>query len=461
MSVVVHVTHGMTELWIRAAFEAGYSADQTYVVAVRPADRTVAERLVPKSNVLFKGRGPRPSPTAVTGPALSSRGVAALAGERRLDDLLLGDRYLRNRPVALAVQWVNETVAAYDELLARVSPDFVLGESTTASELLLGDVAAHLHATPYVSPQTARIPTDRFALWVRGAMIDRPDPEAGDDARQFLDTWLHSPDPPSYFHSNKRTGVEGSLVSWVSRRVGSHPIDPGRPPMQGFTLREHVNLPWGNRFRRSGNARRVADFPWRPLPSGPFVLYPLHVQPEATVDNFAGGWRDQVETCNTLAAELREHGVSLVVKDHPNFLWNRPPAFHAAFGPEVALVDPALATGELIKRAETTFTVSGTVSLECGLQGRPAVLVAPLPWSELPTVRVAPSRAQLTQVLLESARLTPDPDAVQRWYERYWANTWPGLILDPTKVPGILDPDNVGHLAQALATVPGRHHAGR
>jgi hypothetical protein len=124
------------------------------------------------------------------------------------------------------------------------------------------------------------------------------------------------------------------------------------------------------------------------VPESPFILVPLHMQPEASTASQAPRWIDQERAIEQMAINAPQ-GIRIVVKENPqSYGWRGERYFGAlAKFENVQICHPLVPTRDLIQRAEALVTITGSVGVEAILQGtRVAVLGRPS-YIDFPGVR--------------------------------------------------------------------------
>lgn len=106
----------------------------------------------------------------------------------------------------------------------------------------------------------------------------------------------------------------------------------------------------------------------------PYVVYFLHVQPEATVDFMAQRYMDQISTIRNISA-LLPPDIPLYVKEHNPMVGRRTSEFYAELFhiPNVVLVNHDIHSHIYIKSSEAVVTLTGTPGLESVLYGVPSI----------------------------------------------------------------------------------------
>lgn len=161
------------------------------------------------------------------------------------------------------------------------------------------------------------------------------------DIRRRLDPVTRADNHPesmfqTYFHERFRNPIKGA---WIDRRLG----------------------------RRLITAERLAGYP-------AFVFFPLHFEPEVSLQVFGRPYQNQIELIRTLAASLPA-GMDLLVKEHPRARGYRPWGYYRKLLeiPNVRLIDALLPTHLVVEHAALVAVISGSTGLEAAICGRPVI----------------------------------------------------------------------------------------
>jgi Capsule polysaccharide biosynthesis protein len=161
-------------------------------------------------------------------------------------------------------------------------------------------------------------------------------------------------------------------------------------------------LLWGGWRHPRLLVERMSNWIWlsrhvrRHIPESPFILFLMHLQPEASTASQASRWVDQERVIEQIAINAPA-GIRIVVKENPQcYGWRGKRYYHALTSlPNVHLCHPQVPTLPLIRRAEALVTITGSAGVEAILQGtRVAVLGRPF-YSEFPGVRRLDSPEQI------------------------------------------------------------------
>jgi len=160
------------------------------------------------------------------------------------------------------------------------------------------------------------------------------------------------------------------------------------------------------------------------IPQQPFILYLMHLQPEASTSSQSPRWVDQERIIEQIAVNAPQ-GVKIVVKENPQcFGWRGERYFGtlAAFE-NVHLIHPLVPTQELLRRASVLLTITGSAGVESILLGtRVAVLGRPF-YADAAGVRKLDLPEQIFSELLDPSWLPPAPADIETFVAAYLQST--------------------------------------
>lgn len=151
----------------------------------------------------------------------------------------------------------------------------------------------------------------------------------------------------------------------------------------------------------------------------PFVFYPLHFEPEVSMQVFGRPFQNQIELIRTLAMALPAN-MLLLVKEHPRAVGFRPRSYYRKLLdiPNVRLVDIDASTFTIIRHSRMVAVISGSTGLEAAICGKPVLTFGVPPYNALPSgmVRHVGSLHELSnQVRSLMQNYLPDEAALERF----------------------------------------------
>lgn len=108
----------------------------------------------------------------------------------------------------------------------------------------------------------------------------------------------------------------------------------------------------------------------KPVPHGKYDFFPLHFSPESSINVPASFYIDQTRVVDRILLD-RQGNAPLVVKEHPAMFGFRPRGFYRSLlnRPLVHIVHRNTPSFELIRKADTVYSVTGTACLEAFFLG--------------------------------------------------------------------------------------------
>ncbi|MDA9114231.1 capsular biosynthesis protein, partial [Alphaproteobacteria bacterium] len=114
-----------------------------------------------------------------------------------------------------------------------------------------------------------------------------------------------------------------------------------------------------------------------------FIMFPLHVQPEQSIDVAGRPFTDQVAYIKQLA-KILPIDINLVVKEHTHALGSRKISFYKEFNKihNIKLLDPLTNSGDVIQKSIGVVTITGTAWLEAFITKKPYLTAVPCLFSD-------------------------------------------------------------------------------
>lgn len=108
----------------------------------------------------------------------------------------------------------------------------------------------------------------------------------------------------------------------------------------------------------------------------PFVYFPLHLEPEMSLQLYAPFYTNQFALIQNVAQSLPQD-LSLYVKEHPRAFGKRPINYYEQLAriPNVRFLDPKIKSLDLIRQSRGVVTIAGTVGIEAMLLNKPVITV--------------------------------------------------------------------------------------
>ena len=298
---------------------------------------------------------------------LSHRMIDRLSYDRKLAYLHAYINYFEN----LAVNYQPEVFlsAAPDSLLFMAG--FKVMQSNGAVPLLLGP--SRFPGRAYiVDNEIEQIPgiEAAYAAIKQRSLTD----QEANESQALIDAYRVKQVRPQYFGLGPRLSRFPSVSRlmdmsrrWFAEDDRYFEVDVLQLVRQSVKTR--LKTPW--------QARELSQLSVNQFSGEPFFYYPLHYEPESTVDVFSTFWRDQVFLIRWVASALPA-GYWLYVKENPNMaIGARPLGFYREIAsiPGVRLCATSMNSYEIIQKSRGVVTLAGTTGLEALMLGKPVLLL--------------------------------------------------------------------------------------
>lgn len=116
------------------------------------------------------------------------------------------------------------------------------------------------------------------------------------------------------------------------------------------------------------------------------IYFPLHVQPEASIDVIGYQYSNQIEIIKKIAKKISVNkNYVFAIKDHPHCVGNRKNKYFAKIKKlkNVVILSPWLESKKIIKKSELVISIAGTASLEANIMKVPSLVLVKMFFSHL------------------------------------------------------------------------------
>ena len=165
-----------------------------------------------------------------------------------------------------------------------------------------------------------------------------------------------------------------------------------------------------------------------------FIYLPLHQEPERSLLIAAPKFSDQLLTIKQISENLPKN-YKLYVKEHPTQgparNWRRISFYNEIIKLEnVKLFHPEFDSKSLLKDCELVISVGGTSSFEAAFFGKPSIIFADLGYSLIPSITKLNSYSELKQGIMNSLKLTINPNDVLDYVDMLEKNSFEFDIMN-------------------------------
>lgn len=169
-------------------------------------------------------------------------------------------------------------------------------------------------------------------------------------------------------------------------------------------------------------------------PQNQFIYFPIHMQPESTIDVWGVFYRDQLALIRQISSAMPAD-VQLVVKLHPSDPGTYTPTHLKRLMsiPGVLIGHPGSSTYPFLRRSSAVMGIYGTACLEAALLGKPVIMFGDSPYLHFPNTEAAKPPDKLFEQIARMLRYPkPNDEAIIAAFANYMARYLPGRVNDWT-----------------------------
>jgi hypothetical protein len=347
-----------------------------------------------------------------------------------IKDLVLMDRIIRN--------WSWEEVLCYANSVSQLVKEFVIDnkldvcfiEGTVLHELLINSICDY-YSIPVYSMATIRIPSERLAFFkgiyqseIELINFNKVDTNQIEEVIKGVNNGVK----PNYFYWNN---IVPKMDNKYFKSVYQKFIEALIYSKRDATIKSiEYHLFNETKYLKPIKYATVKKIFENPNFDEDYVLYTLHHQPERSIDVLGSNVSNQYELIKNIVRNLPVN-VKLYVKEHSNSLGirSRKDLLSIKKLPGVRLIDPNYNTNELVRKSRLVITVSGTVAFEAALQGKKAVVFAPMYFRHLENVYYIEKIPTIKSVLEEKDKCLGEND--KEFIGEILKHSFPGEIAGP------------------------------
>ena len=173
------------------------------------------------------------------------------------------------------------------------------------------------------------------------------------------------------------------------------------------------------------------------IPSGNYVYFPLHTEPEKTLLLDSPFHTDQLEIIHKITKSL-PIDFKLLVKEHSSMMsrsWRKTSFYKNLINhPNVLILDPFLDPLDILPKVKLVITINGTTGLEASYFGKPSIVFGDVIYSELSSVKTIKNFEILPEEIKKSLVEKIDLNQIHSFLDYLDRNSfefdWQGISVD-------------------------------
>jgi len=264
-----------------------------------------------------------------------------------------------------------------EEIISKISPDLVVGESTLFHELLTIQICKKKNIL-YLHPTSIGYPPGRFSFY----KYDTKTPYKGsmqkwEDAKcnKLIEDINHRKTVPDYIKTNKnkknkiinkildKTKIFTSYLSGEKYNTPSPLLKIKKDLETKIILKEWDKI-----------AVHISD----DIKFKKIILYPLQMQPEANLDVWGNKFKNQAKLIEVISKTIPENWY-IFVKTNPKakYEMNQELLNTVRKNKNIIPLHSATEMKEIFEKSSLVVTVTGTIAIECLLNEKPVMILGP------------------------------------------------------------------------------------
>ena len=382
-----------------------------------------------------------------------------------LHRMIWSERHLlKGRSYAEVLQLAEAIFRLVEQSFDAQRPDCVFSEDVSGLTSYIHYVVSRDRGIPFWRISSARMP-GLLSVYQAGPqewnltrtkldeLVGRDlTPVEREAAEAFLTDFRAKPQRPTGMDVRSKLPVASD--NDVRRLISSSQRfyrDRGNPTLTsptGMLLQRAVRL-------SRNQAADALDLFEEPVDGEPYVLFPIHFQPEASTLVQAPYYLDQAALIEDISKSLPA-GYRLYVKEHLTNRGRRPLRFYRrikdTFG--VRLLGPDVDTWSLIQNASAIAVITGTMGWEGLLFKKPVVTFGDVFYNMYSGVHRAglQPKDRWFEIFDQAIhRHTHDEALLLKLVSAIQQTSRPGFMKNPNTFEDVLEPENVAQIADALA----------
>ncbi len=185
-----------------------------------------------------------------------------------------------------------------------------------------------------------------------------------------------------------------------------------------------------------------------------FILFPLHVQPEQSIDVAGRPFTDQIAYIKQLA-KILPIDIVLVVKEHTHALGSRENGFYKNFEKihNIKLIDPFINPGTVIEKSDGVVAITGTAAFEAFIRKKPYLTAVPCYFSNEENKFFNPWEQNFNDLNLlfkNSMKSSSKDSLIEKKLISIYKNVYDGYVFDPFRNKEVMTEQNLKNLTIAF-----------
>ena len=337
------------------------------------------------------------------------------------------------------------------KILETITPDIVFGEPTAFHHLITLEICKEMK-TLYLHPASCRYPINRFAFY----KYDTLEPYKGsrellsnEQATKAITDIVHRNSVPNYMIA-PQINTKEKLVDKIKILKGYLSGERNNTPSPITKLRkDHTN----KAILKKWNKAAVND-----IDTSKFVvLFPLHMQPESSIDVWGREFSDQNKVIREISERLKKNEV-LYIKPNPksSFEINTELIKFISERENVIALNSNVKMGEIFDSVDLFVNVVGTIAIECILSGKPVISLVKTYFNDMTKtfdISLFDEISQIIELVKGGKYEKLELNDKIKYFNKLNSLSYKGLITDTFNNKNVINESNINNLFSAFVDV--------
>lgn len=333
----------------------------------------------------------------------------------------------------------------------QISPEIAFGEPTAFHHLIAIEICREKNIL-YLHPSTCRYPVNRMAFYEYDTLVPYKgsnDVLPEQEALETIDSIINRKSIPNYMIAPKN-----SIWDKVKDKAKI---------FKGFVMGERNNTPSPIIKIRKNRENKEALEQWNRLATDSIdknkfsILFPLHMQPEASIDVWGREHSNQSEVIGEISKRLGPDEV-LYIKPNPksSFEMNQELINLVQNKENLKALPSTIGIAEVLDSMDLVINIVGTVAIECILANKPVVSLVETYFNTAKNARVLSRYDELKDIIHEvksKAFGILDEQEMIEYINVLNARSYSGVISDPFNNRRSVEDSNITVLHRAFADI--------
>lgn len=325
------------------------------------------------------------------------------------------DRFLCRFPLEKRREILGKEISFWTKILDETKPDFLINETVAVEIAEVMAIEAAKRNIPFHTALLGFLPNTFY--WkpdpYSGRMNDLSKLQVSDEqlkqADQYLANIRERQQRPFYVSSIKKYCISLKTVfHCLYLHLKQKSVEAKKEKEAGFRYEDYsiftgldVQRCWEALFRKHDSLKE--------LEGKHYVFFPMHLEPEATLNYFVDEQYEQASFIQLLACSLKQNQY-LVVKEHPQqqgVLLSKEFAKLKKKYSNVIFLPSYISSFDVLKHCDAVVTLTSTAAWEAAILGIPVFVAGKIFYDQCPGITRIESPKQLRRELRRTDYISP------------------------------------------------------